>query len=681
MDGTLTRNLSNFTQKDKFFIRDLSWMRFNERVLMEAERSDVPLMERLKFLAIYSSNLDEFTVVRIANLRRMALIDKTRLNKEAEMRPKRTLTIIREELQDQLSRFGKCLTEEVLPGLEREGVRIVSPDQLNEDQKGSTNHFFRTQVLAYMRPAIFEGQWLKNGELFFALRLKSGSDERMALLNIPSSSLPRFYSLPSGSGIEFIYLDDVIKMHLSSIFPGEEVLECRSIKLNRDADLNIENEWDIDLVEKIREQIQKRDIGVPCRLLYDRGMSAELLEFIQTTWQLEDEDLVPGGVYHNLSDFFQISASGSDSLRYPKTTEVRYAGFDGSILDSIEEQDHLLHFPYHSYNGVLQYFNAVAIDPKVTEIYTSFYRMASNSIIAEALISAANNGKKVTVFMELKARFDEANNLKWSDRLKQAGIKIIYSLPDIKVHAKIALVKRGEKWLSYVATGNLNEKTASIYSDFAYFTSNAEIGADLNDVFDYLKGGRDSLEPRKILVPRFNMIETYEAFIDREIENARAGLEARILLKMNNLEERGMISKLYEASNAGVQVDLLIRGICCLIPKHEGLSENIRVVRLLGPFLEHARIFWFHNNGASVCHIGSSDWMNRNLKHRVEVNTPILDKTIQSRLLALAELQLKDSAQAVELDSFQNNVVLSPLDDSKIHSQLETFNVLESWNM
>ena len=439
--------------------------------------------------------------------------------------------------------------------------------------------------------------------------------------------------------------------------------------------------------EKIQRQIQKRNLGTPSRFLYSKSMSDELSSFLQDVFDLSDDDMVPGGEYHSLFDFFQLPNPIGKSLEYEPLHPLRHNKIDEhrSIFSAIDESDRMLHFPYHTYSYILQFFNQAAADPHVKEIKVAFYRMASQSLIGNALISAARNGKKVTVFIELKARFDEENNLRWAERMQEAGVSIIYSIPGLKVHAKVALVKKKTeegktKNYCFFGTGNLNESTATIYADHGLLTCDEGMGDELDGLFKYLYKRKPPKPFKNLLVSQFNIIDGYTALIDREIENVKNGGNGHFVVKLNNLEETGMIDKLYEASRAGVKVDLIIRSICCLIPGIDGMSENITVRRVVGRYLEHARVFWFHNNGDDEIYMGSADWMKRNLKSRIEVNFPIYDEDIKAQIKELITLQLEDNTKAVVLDEqHKNNRIERKKGQKLINAQIDSYHLIKKW--
>lgn len=657
----------------KLLNRDLSWLSFNYRVLLEAMDTKVPLLERLKFLAIYSSNLDEFFRVRVSDIRNIARIDKKKINKKIDFMPNKLLEEIQSEVSHQLQEYGSSLGE-VLGGLRKEGIVIcTSLADIPESIHDSLLHYFKTNVSAFLKPEIMEeGRelFLDNQALYLALSFKSGKE---ACVKIPSSDLPRFFNIEIEEVTYFIFLDDIIRLHLDLIFPVEEVLDCRSIKLNKDADLQIDDEYEGNLVEKIEKQIKKRNLGVPSRFLFDGDISDGLLHSFISKLGLSEDDVVTGGRYHNLSDFFQIRTEKS-KLEYERMHPIQIEKVEKSrsIFRLIEEKDQLFHFPYHSYDYVLQFFNEAALDPEVEEINVTFYRMAKQSIIGEALISAAARGKKVMVFMEVKARFDEENNLQWANRMKAAGITIVYSLPGLKVHAKVALVKKKDKMYGFFGTGNLNEKTSEIYCDHGLLSDNKEMTQELSSVFEFLYLKKTPSAFKHLIVSQFNAMERFEAMIDREIENAAAGHEARIIIKLNNLQEPKLIGKLYEAAEKGVNVQIIARSICCLVPGKNG----IKVKRIVDRYLEHARIFYFHNAGDQEIYLGSSDWMNRNLHRRVEVSFPIYDDEMKQQLLSILKLQWEDDTKGVWLNEKLENI--SPEKSTGIRAQVETYAFLKN---
>jgi polyphosphate kinase len=657
-----------------FLNRDLSWLSFNYRVLMEAADESVPLYSRISFLSIFSSNLDEFFRVRMPSIFAFTSIKakKTSLREEY---PKNLVQQVQQLVLQHQEEFGRILKQQILPALKQNNIHLYYGETIRPEHHGTTREYFLSKVLSFLQPIILKTEnqanvFLDNNALYFVVDLESTEQpgtHTYALLNIPSSNLPRFLELPVIDNDHYIvFLDDVIRDNLMEIFPGYKIHGAYSIKLTRDAEMNLEDEFIGDIAEKIEKQLEKREVGHSTRFLYEQSMPAEIKDFIRNYLNLREEEMIDGGRYHNLKDLGSLPNPLKGKLTYPGWPAANHPGFthNRSIFQSISEKERLLHLPYHSYNYILRFFNEAAIDPKVKEIFVTLYRVASDSHIVNALISAAKNGKKVTVFVELKARFDEANNLRWSKRMKAAGIKIINSIPGLKVHAKVALVKRYDQkeWhnYSFMATGNFNEATGRFYTDHVFFTANKEFSLELEMLFEYLQSRKQpqdymKLQFKHLLVSQFNMVKRFNELIEREIKNAKNGKPARIIIKLNNLQEKDMIISLYRASRAGVKVDLLVRSICCLAPGVEKQSENITVRRIVDRYLEHARVFVFHNDGAPEYYMGSADWMNRNLHSRIEVVFPIYDRTLTAEIGKILDLQLEDGKKAVHVNSDLQN--------------------------
>ncbi len=649
-----------------FINRDLSWLSFNHRVLLEAADETVPLYSRIQFLSIFSSNLDEFFRVRMPSIFAFTSINakKTSLREEyPENLSQEVIGYVHTQLED----FGRILRKQILPSLEENNIHLYYGDEILNEHKETIADYFLSRVLSFLQPVILKKEnkgtiFLENNYLYFIVDIED-SDlpdvHQYALLNIPSDQLSRFSELPKmGDKHYLLFLDDVIRENLAEVFPGYKIHGAYAVKLTRDAELNIEDEFSGDLAEKIERQLTKRDVGLATRFLFDRTMPQPVRDFLLQYFDLREEEMVEGGRYHNLKDMGSLPNPTGKKLTYDSWPSVPHPAFNinRSVFKTIAEEERLLHLPYHSYNYILRFFNEAAIDPQVKEIFVTLYRVAANSHIVNALISAAKNGKKVTVFVELKARFDEANNLKWSKKMKAAGVRIINSIPGLKVHAKIALVRRFEDGnmnnYSLLATGNFNEATGRFYTDHVFFTSQKEFSDDLQRLFIYLQSRLQPEEFGKInfkhlLVSQFNMVKRFIKMIDREIEYAEKGLPAHIVIKVNNLQEREMIEKLYEASRAGVKIDLIVRSICCVAPGVKGQSENITIRRIIDRYLEHARVFVFHNNGKPEYYMGSADWMSRNLFSRIEVVFPLYNEKLKEEIKDIIRLQLSDTKKAV----------------------------------
>lgn len=687
----------------KFFDRDLSWLSFNYRVLLEASDKDLPLYERIKFLAIYSSNLDEFFRVRVASLRSLLGIKKKSLD-EVGLEPEKLLAQVHGEVNRQQDKFGSIFQKEILPELKKNHIHLLQKDPQEKVHKEFIQHFFEEEVFPFIHTELLRRKrirhFLRENALYLAIKLYSNSrialkeiketgnterGSRRAIIQIPTHYFPRFIELPQiGKNRYYMFLDDIIRYNLDKIFPGYVVAGAYSFKLNRNADLLIEDEFGGNLVEKIRKSLKRRQTGVPARFLYDSVMPKNLLRYLRDTFSLDKEDLMPGGKYHNFSDFFRFPNPIAPKLSGQAYPPLPHHELENktSMLEAVAKKDYMVHFPYQSYDYVIRFLNEAANDPDVIAIHATQYRVAANSAVVNAMILAAQKGKKVTVFVELKARFDEALNLHSAEEMERAGVKIIYSFPGLKVHAKTAVVFRKEgkdtKGYAFLSTGNFNEKTARIYADHGFFTSNEKIINDLKGVFAHLEGkGETQPEFKELLVAQFNLRPELERYINREIEYAKAGKKAEILVKLNNLEDKKMIRKLYEASAAGVQIKLIVRGICCIRPQVPGLSENITIIRLVDQFLEHARVFVFHNDGEDALYMGSADWMKRNLSRRIEVVFPIKNIQLKKEVMKILELQLQDNVKAVRLDSMMNNIEIKN-DGPKIQAQIEAYNLIKT---
>ena len=644
--------------------RDLSWLSFNHRVLREAANPAVPVYDRVRFLAIFSANLDEFFRVRMSAL---LSLEGHYTSDNDDIEPS-FLPDIQAQVTRSQREFGRLLVEEVLPELARQGVHLYYGDPIRVEHAAAVSDYFFSRVLGLLRPVWLDEAPAKpldvpDSALYLAVSLRgTNGQHRAALVNIPDQHLPRFLSLPPLDGNHYLaFSDDVIRQHLPALFPGYSVVACQSVKITRNADVRIADEFVGQMDENIAQMLDQRREGLATRFLYDPTITPALLTTLRAAFGLAPQSLVSGGRYHNLSSLMNLPNPVGAALNYPPRPPHSLPDLQGntSIFDQLDQRDYLLHTPYQTYNPVLRFFNEAAAHPDVTDIFVTFYRIAADSAIGWALLSAAHNGKRVTVFMELKARFDEANNLRWSKQFKAAGIRLVYSIPNLKVHAKIALVKRRtnghEQSYGLFSTGNFNENTARFYTDHILLTSHAGLTDDLARLVTYLRTRKQPADYppiafRHLLVAQFNLLPSLLALIDREIAHHQAGLSARIILKINNLQEQMMVDKLYQASRAGVPIDLVVRGICTLIPGLPGQSETIRVRRIVDRHLEHGRVFVFHNNGQPQTYLGSADWMTRNLHHRVEVCFPVYDPLLAQELHQLLDFQLADNTQATLLN-------------------------------
>jgi len=651
--------------KHFFFDRDLSWLSFNARVLEEARRKLVPLMERLKFLSIYSSNLDEFYRVRMPAL--MAL-DRFG-SKGNEGSPDNILAELNAIIHRQQEQFGRIISENILPELAQHQITLLFNQAFPPAVQKEAEDYFFQEVAGFIQIVALTDEldfFPENNKLYLVVTVKTmACVEKYFILNIPSDLLPRFYSIPQDNSSYIIFLDDIIKLNVDKILQEFKCISSYSFKITRDAELDLKDEFEGNLAKKIEREISRRDFGLATRFLYESGIPATTLELLSQRLGLQKATSVPGGVYHNLKDLSSLPLKNGNFF-YDRWPKLKYKIKDGNLLFGfIRRKEILLHTPFHAYDTVIRFFNEAAIDAHVTRIYVSLYRVANDSRIAHALINASKNGKKVTVFVELKARFDEANNIKWAKKMKAAGVRILVSIPELKVHAKIALVKRRKnkktEYYGLLSTGNFNENTAQFYTDHILITSNTSLLKEAESIFLFLKKRKkpfdlNSLLFNHLLVSPFNLQKRFIGLIHREIASARRGLPASIVIKMNNLEDKVLISKLYEASQAGVKITMIVRSICCLVPGVKGMSENISVLRIVDRYLEHGRVFVFNNNGKAKVFLGSADWMNRNIYRRIEVCFPIYDLGMKSEILRILTYQLSDSLQAVHIDHELNNV-------------------------
>lgn len=669
--------------------RDISWLSFNRRVLQEAEDKSVPLFERLKFLAIYSSNLDEFFRVRVAHHRNLMRVGK-KTQEKLEFSPKELIQEILEMVNHQQRHFSHIFEEQIVPELAQNGIRLLRRLDLNEEQQHFVKEYFNDHLLPFVQPVLLVNgmvrPFLNNAELYLSIHLKRKDKPKArpeyAIVKVPSDYSPRFLELPpAGEGHDLIILDDVVRHNVSMLFPGYDIMDTYSIKLTRDAELYIDDEFQGDLIAKIKKSLNKRNVGPASRFVYDRGMPKELLEYLMETFSVSRAGLLEEGRYHNNFDFFKFPDFGMEQHKNNPLPPLPYPPLEESadILTEMEYQEHLLQVPYQSYESVARFFEQAANDPDVTHIKIVQYRVASQSRIMNALIRAVESGKQVMVFVEVKARFDEEANLAWGEKLEQAGVQVNYSFPGLKVHSKLALVRRenaGEaKLYAYLGTGNFHEGTAKVYSDIGLFTTDERLTSEVARVFNFLETAKlPQTEFSHLLVGQFNLRSALVAKINRETSHAQAGRPARMILKMNSLEDVEMIHELYEASRAGVQVHLIVRGICCLVPGVEGYSENIEAISIVDRFLEHTRCFWFLNDGGEEeLYLSSADFMRRNLSYRIETAFPVYDPEFREEIKQFLLLQLSDNTKARVLDAGLNNEYQQTGNDMSVRSQVETY--------
>ncbi len=668
---------------NKFYHRDLSWLRFNHRVLQEAADKLNPLYERIRFLAIFSSNLDEFFRVRVSDIRQIKNLDKT-LRKKLVNKPNAVLRELKTQVDILQEEFGSIFQNEIIPDLKEEGIHLIKYRDFTKDQQKAAEAYYDKSLKSKidLETSYFSSKdtvFVENESLYITASI---SKDKIQVVKIPKDE-PRFFVFPSVKDQHYItFIDDIIKYNLYRIQSGLE-LSYYAIKISRDAELYIEDEFSGNLMEKIKESLPKRETGQATRVLIDKRMPQDLQDKLKKALDISNVDIVLGGTYHNFRDFFKFPNPTKKDLSFeplPPLPHPVVTDFD-SMFTAIDTKDQLMHFPYQSFEPVIKLVEDAANDPNVKVIKMTMYRLAEESRLNTAIANAAKNGKRVVVFIEVKARFDEDNNLKWGDIFKKNGAEVLYSYPGIKVHSKILYIEREiDEEINrycYIGTGNFNEKTATLYTDFGLMTNNKKITQELNKIFLVLEGIFIVPKAKKLLVSPFTMRYKFVSLVENEILLAQSGKEASIILKMNSLEDKNMIKILYEASQKGVQIRLLIRGMCSLVPGIKGQSENIYVTSILDRFLEHGRIYIFGNGGEEKLYIGSADWMTRNLSHRIEVVTPILDPDHFKTIRDVIDIQLSDNVKARIIDAEQKNDYVKH-SEPKIRSQYATYNYFKN---
>ena len=692
-------NLNAMESNYQYFKRDISWLSFNYRVLLEANDDRLPLYERINFISIYSSNLEEFYKIRVADHKAVAS-GVTQSDEESVQSAAELLENINREVNRQLEDRIRIYEHKILPALRKNHIIFYQSRNVEPFHQEFIRNFFREEIFPFLQPVpVCKDRvvsFLRDNRLYLAVRLFMHGTEQTDpdhvqyfVMKMPYSKVPRFIELPKqGDNYYLMFIEDIIKANIGLIFPGYDVDSSYCIKISRDADILIDDTTSTaDLVEQVKKKVKKRKIGAVCRFVYDRGMPSDFLDFLVDAFQINREELVPGDKHLNLEDLRHLPNPNKalKSLEKPKPMKLNCLDEKESIFNYVKQKDLLLYYPYHSFEHFIHFLYEAVHDPQTKEIMVTQYRVAENSAVINTLIAAAQNGKKVTVFVELKARFDEENNLTTAEMMKSAGIKIIYSLPGLKVHAKVALIRRKSKGddpktcdFAYIGTGNFNEKTAMLYADCGLFTCDHRITKDLHTLFSTLQG-KENPKFSTLLVARFNLIPELNRLIDHEIELAEKGRDGRIILKMNGLQDPAMIDRLYEASQRGVQIDLIVRGICCLIPG-QPYSRNIRVTRIVDTFLEHARVWYFGNGGRPKVYFGSPDWMRRNLYRRIEAVTPVLSPELRQEMIDMLNIQLSDNRKACFVDDRLCNVFKSKHKEESIRAQYTFYNYLKRKN-
>ncbi|WP_217536288.1 polyphosphate kinase 1 [Vibrio metschnikovii] len=677
---------------EKLYIdKELSWLSFNERVLQEAADKTVPLIERIRFLGIFSNNLDEFYKVRFADVKRRILINREQGVKDSS---KHLLSKMQSKAFKLNQDFDR-LYSELIVEMARRRIFLVNETQLDPLQQKWISKYFHKEVLPHITPLLLRDdidvlQFLKDEYAYIAVELKKDQQSSYALLEIPTDHLPRFVMLPEQKGKgrkTIILLDNIIRYCLDDIFRGffdYDTLHGYAIKMTRDAEYDLRREVEYSLLEQLSEGLSQRLTAMPVRFIYEHDMPEAMLTFLCEKLKISYYDsLLPGGRYHNFKDFIAFPNVGRDYLENRTLPPLKCADFDGYLnaFDAIRSQDILLHYPYHRFEHITELVRQASFDPKVISIKINIYRVAKNSKLMNSLIDAVHNGKRVVVVVELQARFDEEANIEWSRILTEAGVDVIFGIPGMKIHAKLLLITRREDnelvRYAHIGTGNFHEKTARIYTDFSLLTADHELTNEVRSVFAYIENPFRPIKFTHLLVsPRNSRTQLYR-LIDSEIANARNGKKAEIMVKVNNLVDKGLINKLYGASSAGVKIKMIIRGMCSLVPGVAGVSDNISIISIVDRFLEHPRVLITHNDGDPLVYISSADWMTRNLDHRIEVTTPIRSPRLKQRIIDIIHLQFTDTVKARVIDKEMSNRYVKRGNRKKIRSQLAIYDYLK----
>ncbi|MEY8019967.1 polyphosphate kinase 1 [Muriicola sp. SD30] len=664
--------------KNRYINREISWLKFNDRVLQESADPNVPLIERLRFLGIFSNNLDEFFKVRYATVKRIVEAGKSGKSVLGGEVAKDLLEEITKIVIKQQTRSLE-IHNDIEKELEGENIFLINEEEVTEEQSKFLKTYFQEKVSPQLMTIILNDlasfPMLKDSAAYLAIKMILNSDHKteaghhendisFALIEIPKG-IDRFVVLPKeGDKHYIIILDDLIRYCLKSIFSMFDYasISAHMIKITRDAELDIDNDLSKSFIEKISSSVDNRKISDPVRFVYDKSIEEDTLRFLTEKMGITDTDsVIPGGRYHNRRDYMSFPSLGKEDLMYKKIKPLAIKGIDleGSFLDQIAEKDFLQYTPYHKFSYIIRFLREAALDPKVKAIKITVYRLADNSQVVSSLINAAKNGKQVTVQIELRARFDETANIGYAEQLQEEGVKLIFGVPGLKVHSKICLIEREEqdgiRRYGLVSTGNFNETTGRIYTDYTLFTANDKILKELNMVFDFFETSYKINKYKHLIVSPHYTKSVFKKLIDNEIENVKQGKEAYIKIKMNSLTSYNMVDKLYEASRAGVKVKMIVRGICCLIPGIKGMSENIEAISIVDKFLEHPRLFIFSNGGDPKIYISSADWMTRNIENRVEVGCPVYDPEIKKELIDTFEICWQDNVKARKFNEEQDN--------------------------
>lgn len=674
-------------KKQQFINREISWLSFNARVLQEAADESVPLVERFRFLGIFSNNMDEFFRVRVASMKRLVNLGR-KVKSVLQEDPAEVLKDIQKDVIKLQKKFDKIYNA-LIKEAKNHKIQFVNELQLSVTQQIEIKTYFEKKVRSVLVPIMLEDKRtfpeLKDKAIYLAVKLSSGDKKlktKYALIEVPTAVLPRFYVLEGKNENNYLMLlDDIIRANLKDVFKvfKYDTVNAYAFKVTRDAELDMEDDISKSLVDILSKSIKNRKKGDPVRFVHDSEMDKDIIKYLLKRLEIkEGENIIAGGRYHNFKDFIDFPSVGSKKLRNTQLHPLPHPLIkkDVKLLDQIKKQDLMLNYPFQSFDYVIDLLRESAIDPDVTSIKINLYRVAKKSNIINALINAVQNGKKVTVVVELRARFDEQNNIYWSNKLQEAGVKLIFGVPGLKVHSKLIVITRKEKGAfvryAHVGTGNFHEKTALLYGDTSLITADIRIADEVNKVFEFFENNYQSKRYSHLVVSPYTTRRKFVQLINNEIKYAKKREKAVITLKLNNLDDNEMIKKLYEASNAGVKITLIIRGICSIVPGVKGLSENIKVISIIDRFLEHSRILIFGNGGDELVYISSADWMARNLDRRVEVTTPIYDTKLKKHLKTIIQFQLKDNCKARVIDETQSNTYVVN-DQKKYRSQLEIY--------
>ncbi|MGX1924259.1 polyphosphate kinase 1 [Vibrio sp. NH-7] len=677
---------------EKLYIeKELSWLSFNERVLQEAADKDVPLIERIRFLGIFSNNLDEFYKVRFADVKRRILINQERGGNDNS---KHLLTKMQTKALRLNERFDE-LYADLIREMARRRIFLVNETQLDEVQQKWVKKYFSNEVLPHITPLLLREdidvlQFLKDEYAYIAVDLHKKEQSDYALIEIPTDHLPRFVMVPEQKGKRrktIILLDNIIRYCLDELFSGffdYDELNGYAVKMTRDAEYDLSHEVEHSLLEQMSEGLSQRLTAMPVRFVYERDMPSEMLDFLCDKLQISNYDsLIPGGRYHNFKDFIGFPNVGRDYLENKPLPPMKCADFDGyaNKFDAIKNQDILLYYPYHTFEHISELVRQASFDPKVLSIKINIYRVAKHSRLMNSLIDAVHNGKQVTVVVELQARFDEEANIEWARILTDAGVHVIFGAPGLKIHSKLLLISRREEEeivrYAHIGTGNFHEKTARIYTDFALLTADPEITNEVRSVFGYIENPYRPVKFEHLIVSPRNSRKQLYRLIDAEIANAKIGKPASITLKVNNLVDKGLINKLYGASASGVEVNMIIRGMCSLVPGVEGISDNIKIISIVDRFLEHPRVLITHNDGDPQVYISSADWMTRNIDHRIEVTAPVRDPRLKQRIIDIINIHFTDTVKARWIDKEMSNTYVPRGNRKKLRSQIAIYDYLK----